>query len=185
MELSHDEVLEILALIERSEVAYLELQVGDTRIVADRDGTGGSSRAPAEASGAAPQPADVNAVAAPPAAAPPAPTPTTPAPSEPGAASATPGESGAGHGGAGDDVVEVTAPVVGVFYRAPEPGAPPFVEAGSPVQAGDTLGLVEVMKMFNSVTADQAGVVVDILADNEQFVEFNEPLMTIRPEGRA
>lgn len=77
----------------------------------------------------------------------------------------------------------VSAPVVGVFYAAPEPGAPPFVEVGSRVEAGATMGLVEVMKMFNSVTADVAGEVVEVLVGNDEFVEFGQPLFLVRAEG--
>ena len=77
----------------------------------------------------------------------------------------------------------VTAPVVGVFYRAPEPGAPPFVEVGSHVDEGTTIGLVEVMKMFNSVTAPVHGEVVELLVDNEDFVEFGQPLIVLQPKA--
>jgi acetyl-CoA carboxylase biotin carboxyl carrier protein len=78
--------------------------------------------------------------------------------------------------------VTVNAPVVGVFYRSPEPGAPPFTEEGAEVVEDSTVGLVEVMKMFNSVTAGVRGRVVEILVDNDSFVEFGQPLMTIAPE---
>ncbi|MGH8867500.1 MAG: acetyl-CoA carboxylase biotin carboxyl carrier protein, partial [Actinomycetes bacterium] len=80
------------------------------------------------------------------------------------------------------ELVTITAPVVGVFYRAPEPGAAPFTDVDAHVEEGSTLGLVEVMKMFTSVTASVSGRVVDVLAANEEFVEFGQPLMTIRPE---
>jgi acetyl-CoA carboxylase biotin carboxyl carrier protein len=79
--------------------------------------------------------------------------------------------------------VTVTAPVVGIFYRAPEPGAAPYCVNGQRVAAGATLGLVEVMKMFNSVTTDAAGEIVEVLAENEAFVEFGQPLFLIRPEA--
>ena len=71
--------------------------------------------------------------------------------------------------------------MVGIFYRAPEPGAPPFVEAGSRVEEGATIGLVEVMKMFNSVTAPADGEVVEVLVGNNEFVEFGQPLFRLRP----
>ncbi|MGH3343365.1 MAG: acetyl-CoA carboxylase, partial [Carbonactinosporaceae bacterium] len=81
----------------------------------------------------------------------------------------------------GGELVPVTAPVVGVFYRSPEPGAPPFTEVGARVDEGSTLGLIEIMKMFNSVTAGVRGEVVEILVGNGDFVEFGQPLMTVRP----
>jgi biotin carboxyl carrier protein len=71
--------------------------------------------------------------------------------------------------------------MVGVFYRAPEPGAAPFVEVGSVVAEGATLGLVEVMKMFNGVTSPVAGEVVEVLVGNDEFVEFGQPLFRLRP----
>ena len=71
--------------------------------------------------------------------------------------------------------------MVGVFYRAPEPGAAPFVEVGSVVGQGATMGLVEVMKMFNGVTAPVAGEVVEVLVANDEFVEFGQPLFRLRP----
>lgn len=75
----------------------------------------------------------------------------------------------------------ITAPVVGVFYRAPEPGSAPYCNVGDAVTVGSTVGLVEVMKVFNSVTTEVAGEVVRILAENEEFVEFGQPLFLIRP----
>ncbi len=172
MELTHEDVAAILDLIQRADVEYLEVEVGGTRIVAARTGTTTAARgAAAPAAAPPPAPAPVAApvtpppapVAAPPAAA--APPPPAPAPVAPVA----------------DDLLVVPAPMVGVFYRAPEPGAPPFVEVGSRVEAGATLGLVEVMKMFNSVTAPAGGEVVQVLAGNDEFVEYGQPLFRLRP----
>ncbi len=73
--------------------------------------------------------------------------------------------------------------MVGTFYRAPAPDAPPFVEVGASVEADTTLGLVEAMKVFTSVLAGVRGVVVQILVDNAQFVEYEQPLFLIRPEA--
>jgi acetyl-CoA carboxylase biotin carboxyl carrier protein len=73
----------------------------------------------------------------------------------------------------------VTSPMVGTFYRAPNPGAPPFVELGSQVKVGDTLCIIEAMKMMNEITADRAGVIKAILKENGQPVEYGEPLFVI------
>jgi acetyl-CoA carboxylase biotin carboxyl carrier protein len=78
----------------------------------------------------------------------------------------------------------VASPSVGVFWRAPQPGAPPFVKVGSHVKAGDTLGIVEVMKLMNNIAADIEGEVVAIHAENAGAVEFGTPLFTIQGEGR-
>jgi acetyl-CoA carboxylase biotin carboxyl carrier protein len=69
--------------------------------------------------------------------------------------------------------------MVGTFYLAPSPGSPPFVEVGSRVKVGDTLCIIESMKMMNQIKADQAGTLEAVLTDNEQSVEFDQPLFTI------
>jgi acetyl-CoA carboxylase biotin carboxyl carrier protein len=74
---------------------------------------------------------------------------------------------------------EVTAPMVGTFYASPSPGAKPFVEIGSTVAAGDTLCIIEAMKMMNQIEADVGGKVVSILAENGHPVEFGQPLFVI------
>lgn len=74
---------------------------------------------------------------------------------------------------------QVTAPMVGTFYRAPNPSSPNFVEVGSVVKEGDTLCIIEAMKLLNEIEADKAGVVKAILADNGQAVEFGQPLFVI------
>lgn len=73
----------------------------------------------------------------------------------------------------------VTAPMVGTFYRAPSPGAKPFVEVGQRVSVGDTLCIIEAMKMLNEIEADRAGVVRAILKENGQPVEYGEALFVI------
>jgi acetyl-CoA carboxylase biotin carboxyl carrier protein len=110
--------------------------------------------------------------AAPAAVAPPqgaSPAPSAPAP----AAAAAPAAAGNRH--------TVRAPMVGTFYRASSPGAKPFVEIGQTVKAGQTLCIIEAMKMLNQIEADRAGVIVEVLADNEQAVEFDQPLFAIDP----
>ncbi len=73
----------------------------------------------------------------------------------------------------------VRAPMVGTFYTSASPGAASFVKVGQAVKAGDTIGIIEAMKMFNQIEADVAGNVVAILAENGQPVEFDEPLFVI------
>jgi acetyl-CoA carboxylase biotin carboxyl carrier protein len=77
----------------------------------------------------------------------------------------------------------VESPSVGLFWRSPAPGAPPFVEAGTPVAAGDTLAIVEVMKLMNHVVAPAPGTVQAVLAENGARVEYGQPLFTIGPES--
>lgn len=73
----------------------------------------------------------------------------------------------------------VKAPMVGTFYRAPNPGAAPFVDVGQTVKEGDTLCIVEAMKLLNEIEADHAGTIKEILVENGQPVEFGQPLFVI------
>lgn len=73
----------------------------------------------------------------------------------------------------------VTSPMVGTFYRASSPGAKPFVEVGQSVAVGDTLCIIEAMKMLNQIEADKAGVIKAILLENAQPVEYGQPLFII------
>lgn len=80
-------------------------------------------------------------------------------------------------------LAEVASPLLGIFYRAPKPGEPPFVEVGSKVAEDTVVGIIEVMKLMNSVCAGAKGEVVEILAENEALVEFDEILLRVRPEA--
>ncbi|MGH6961009.1 MAG: acetyl-CoA carboxylase biotin carboxyl carrier protein [Dongiaceae bacterium] len=73
----------------------------------------------------------------------------------------------------------VRAPMVGTFYRSPSPGSKSFVEVGQTVKVGQVLCIIEAMKMLNQIESDKAGVVIDILVDNEKPVEFDQPLFAI------
>lgn len=76
----------------------------------------------------------------------------------------------------------ISAPIVGTFYRAPAPGAPPFIEEGALVQKGSTLCIIEAMKLMNEIESDINGKVISILVDNGQPVEYGTPLMLIEPQ---
>ena len=78
-------------------------------------------------------------------------------------------------------LAEVASPLLGIFYRAPKPGEPPFVEVGSKVVEDTVVGIIEVMKLMNSVRAGVEGEVVEILAENEALVEYDEILLRVRP----
>ena len=73
----------------------------------------------------------------------------------------------------------IKSPMVGTFYRAPSPGSKPFVEVGQTVNVGDTLCIVEAMKLLNQIESDKAGVVKTILVENDQPVEYGQPLFVI------
>lgn len=73
----------------------------------------------------------------------------------------------------------ITSPMVGTFYRAPNPGAEPFVKVGDRVEVGQTLGIIEAMKLLNEIEAETAGVIKEICVENAQPVEFGQPLFII------
>jgi oxaloacetate decarboxylase alpha subunit len=80
------------------------------------------------------------------------------------------------------NLIEVTAPMVGTFYRAPAPDAPPFVEVGSSVKEGDTLCIIEAMKLMNEIETECEGEIVEILVDNAEPVEYGQVLLLIAPK---
>ncbi len=108
----------------------------------------------------------------------------SPAPaSAPAAQSPASGQSGEATGSGGEDYAShpgvVRSPMVGTAYRAPAPGAPPFVEVGDTVKEGQTLLIVEAMKTMNQIPSPRAGVVKAILVEDGEPVEFDQPLMVI------
>ena len=110
----------------------------------------------------------VTPIAAPAPAAPPATASAAPADDKP-AASEAPASRGE----------TVHSPMVGTFYRSPAPGSAPFVEVGQTVKAGQTLCIIEAMKMLNQIESPRAGVVAEILVENEQPVEYDQALFII------
>jgi acetyl-CoA carboxylase biotin carboxyl carrier protein len=108
--------------------------------------------------------------------------PAMPAPSAAPAAVAAPaGPAAAPAAASSANRHVVKSPMVGTFYRSPSPGAKSFVEIGQTVKAGQTLCIIEAMKMLNQIEADKSGVVIEALVENEQAVEFDQPLFAIEP----
>ncbi len=147
-------IKKLIELLDESGVAEIEIKEGEESVRISR----ASAQPPAYAA-PAPMPAPVAAPVAAPAAAAEA------------SGSEDTAELPAGH--------VVKSPMVGTFYRAPSPGAKPFVEVGQTVGVGDTLCIIEAMKMLNQIEADKAGTVKAILGENGQPVEFGEPLFVI------
>jgi acetyl-CoA carboxylase biotin carboxyl carrier protein len=81
------------------------------------------------------------------------------------------------------DVQDVVSPLLGTFYRAPKPGAPPFVEVGSRVEADSIVGIIEVMKLMNTVRAGSRGTVAEILMADGALAEYGETLLRVRKSG--
>ncbi|HEX9704011.1 MAG TPA: acetyl-CoA carboxylase biotin carboxyl carrier protein [Gemmatimonadales bacterium] len=92
------------------------------------------------------------------------------------------GEGAGGAGGAGG-LLEIKSPMVGTFYNAPEPGAPPYVKVGSRVSPGQILCIIEAMKIMNHFEAEIAGVIREVAIENAQPVEFGQVLFRVDPHG--
>lgn len=175
--LSDDEIRRVVALVEtleKSSFEFLQVEVGDLKV------TIGKGQAPPPA-GAAPKVPSASPVAV---ARPSAAVPAVPA--VPAAVIATPVGTPASPQRAADEnaepgTVAIVAPLLGRFYAQPEPGAPAFVSVGSEVTENTTVGLIEVMKTFNAVSAGVSGVVTEICVQDAQLVEYAQVLFRIRP----
>ncbi|MGH8173252.1 MAG: acetyl-CoA carboxylase biotin carboxyl carrier protein [Rhodanobacteraceae bacterium] len=150
-------IKKLIDLLEESNLAELEIREGEETVRLSRipKGTVTTTTAPAH-------PVRADAEPSPPAA-------STGAASAPGASDEK--TLPEGH--------VVTAPMVGTFYESSNPETPPFVKVGQKVKVGETLGIIEAMKMFNQIEADVAGTVLAILVGNGQPVEFDEPMFVI------
>ncbi|WP_394243500.1 acetyl-CoA carboxylase biotin carboxyl carrier protein [Vibrio astriarenae] len=145
-------IKKLIELVEESGIAELEISEGEESVRISRNGT------------AAPAPVQYAA----------APVPVAAPAAVEAPAAAAPAEAAApvsGH--------QVLSPMVGTFYRAPSPDAKPFIEVGQSVTAGETICIVEAMKMMNQIEADKTGVITAILAEDGQAVEFDQPLVVI------
>lgn len=105
--------------------------------------------------------------------------PAAPVQAMPAAAAAVPVAAPAAEAVAAPSGHIVKSPMVGTFYRAPQPGAEPFVKVGTSVKVGDTVCLIEAMKLLNEIEADKDGVIKAILVENGQPVEYGQPLFVI------
>jgi len=99
----------------------------------------------------------------------------------PAAASATANNPPAAPAVTSKKLIDIKSPMVGTFYASPNPGADPFVKVGSKVSSNSIVGLIEAMKLFNELNAECTGVIVEILVDNQQPVEFGQVLMRVDP----
>jgi len=163
MDLTEDEVREILKLLEESSFDFMQLEVGDVKLTVSK-------------SGYVPDAAVRDAA---PAAAAAQIAPAATASSQPSPA------AGRKTAAVPEGMVPVPSPMVGTFYAAPEPGAAPFVEAGARVDEDTTVGLIETMKVFTAVKAGVRGVIGEILVANAEAVEYGQILILVRPDAAA
>jgi len=144
----------LIDLVQQSGIAELEITEGEEKVRISRFGQGAA---------AAPLAAPQQIVMA-------APLPAQEAAADSGSSAAEPAPP-AGH--------VVKSPMVGTFYRSSAPGAKPFVEVGQPIKTGDTVCIIEAMKLLNEIEADSDGVIKEILVENGQPVEYGQPLFII------
>ena len=164
MTLTAKDVAQITRLLEESIFDEMILELDGLKLTLRRQGAE-SSPAPV----ASPQPP-----------APPVPPAQLPQPSQP--ANPSPKSAGEVAPAAHGTTRGVTAPLLGTFYRAPKPGAQPFIEVGSRVEEDTIIGIIEVMKLMNTVRAGTRGTVIEILAQDGALVEYGEVLVRVSKE---
>ncbi len=147
----------LIDLVEESGIAELEITEGEEKVRISRVNQTTQTTVTTTPQAATTQPVTTS-------------TPAEATPASPAGEAAPPAEA-EGH--------VVKAPMVGTFYRSASPGAKPFVEVGQKVNQGDTLCIIEAMKLLNEIEADYTGVIKEILAENGQPVEYGEPLFVI------
>lgn len=157
-EVTMREIKELITQFNESGWASLELEIGSTRLVLNRNGSPATKRPEPVRPAPAPAP-EIKVVA-------PTPQPLAAAPERPARTSRA---------------VEVKSPVVGAFWLAPSPGEAPFVKVGQHVEEGQQLGIVEVMKLMNHVSAPVAGTLTEICANNSDMVEYDQVVFVIEP----
>ncbi|MBK6715720.1 MAG: acetyl-CoA carboxylase biotin carboxyl carrier protein [Burkholderiales bacterium] len=163
MSISHDDVERIIRLLEASQFDELHLELEGLKLDLRRRGA-----APAAPRVSTAPPAPVPTAASSSAAASPSSAVQQAAPSSTLVAVNT-------------GLVDIKAPMLGTLYLAPKPGAEPFVRVGSQVEPDSVIGIVEVMKLMNSVAAGVSGEVVEVVAPDSQLVEFDQVLIRVRP----
>ncbi len=172
MHIDSKKLNEVAALMEDHGLTRVRLSEEDGRVVELERMT-----APAPEAIAVPVAAPMTAAVTP-AAAPAAPAVTAPTEVPAPAAETTPAPTAS-------NTISVEAPMVGVFYAAPSPGADPFVSVGSTVHVGDTLCIIEAMKLMNEVVAEADGTIAEICVQDGDLVEFGSCIMKIVPGGEA
>lgn len=152
---SWQDVLDLISQLNESDYESASVQVGDVSIRLSKNDAGFDTPTPS-----ATQPAAA-----------------APSATQPAAAAASATQPAASPAAALGDTID--APMIGVFYRRPSPGAAPFVEPGQRVEADTTIGIIEIMKLMNPIVAGKAGVITDFLVTDADAVEFGQPLATI------
>jgi acetyl-CoA carboxylase biotin carboxyl carrier protein len=174
-DLSYGEVGEILHLLQEIDGAEVQLEWGDLKIQVRRGLSTGDAPTVADQGARVPTGDHENVSPEPPAGSVSADRPRPVPQEQPQATEAEPEQT------VPDHWIAITAPMAGTFYRAPKPDEPPFVEVGDTVTPGDTVALIEVMKLYTELKAEAAGKIARVEAVEAALVEFGQPLVWIEP----
>ena len=158
MQLTPDDVRDVLRVLDSSSLDELQLEIGDLSLTVHREGSGGWTAEQELRRAPMVERADAPAVA-------------------------QPREAAPSGDALAEGLVAVRPPLLGTFYRAPQPGAPPFVEVGDPVEEDTVVGIVETMKMMTPVHAGVRGTVVEVRTGNGEFAEQDAVLLVVDPAG--
>ncbi|TVP74348.1 MAG: acetyl-CoA carboxylase biotin carboxyl carrier protein [Gemmatimonadales bacterium] len=161
-------VRELIRAIDESSIDSIEIERGGTSIRLNKTPPSSGHVQAAVAPVASPNPA-------------PAPQPAAPVPGTQSGESGSVGTGTDGEGATASNLVEVTSPMVGTFYRSPSPGADPFTEVGKKISGGQTLCIIEAMKLMNELESELEGTVRDILVEDGEPVEYGQVLFRIEP----
>ena len=175
MDLNEDDVIQIIRYLEESDFNELRLQIGDLRIAVNRSG----SLSPL------PEVDQAMTPPAPPPAYSPPPTPPQPVEEPPTApvSNAPEPQPPAEETTNQEQLVSITSPMLGTFYKAPKPGEPPFVEVGTVVDEDTTVCIIEVMKLFSTIKAEKRGRIARVCVDDGQLVEYRQTLFMLDPDA--
>uniref|UniRef100_UPI00404716CF acetyl-CoA carboxylase biotin carboxyl carrier protein n=1 Tax=Roseivirga sp. TaxID=1964215 RepID=UPI00404716CF len=152
--MNQKEIKSMIEFIAKSGLAEVNIETEEFKIKVRRDSEGRIVAAPSVVS------------------APPAPVPAAPAAEAAPAAPTKP---------AANNYVEIKSPMIGTFYRSPKPDQPSFVNVGDQVKAGDKVGIIEAMKLFNEIESEVSGTIVKVLVENASPIEYDQPLFLVEP----
>jgi acetyl-CoA carboxylase biotin carboxyl carrier protein len=163
VEFNLDQLRELIAILNQTDISELTLESGDLRLNIRKSETKSAIVESTVPIVTTPQPISATVAAVPP------------------ASVATPSVSSPLEASPARKLIDITSPMVGTFYSAPAPDEPPFVEVGDRVSKGQTVCIIEAMKLMNEIEAETSGRIVEILVDNAQPIEYGQLLMRVDP----
>jgi acetyl-CoA carboxylase biotin carboxyl carrier protein len=166
VKIDFDQIRELLSVVGQTNITELTIESGDEKITVKKAPPGGAASIELPLQPGANLPAGA--------------APAAQLPAEPPRAAEQPTASEAARS---NGLVPITSPMVGTFYRAPSPSAPPFVDVGDVVNVGQTVCIIEAMKLMNDLPSEVSGRIVKICVENGTTVEYGQPLFMVDPTG--